>query len=123
MQSKDLLQVGGASEAEVGERKDRVTDALNATRAAVEEGVVPGKLTVVIYRSTILVNITIIRRDGFSFRWWSCSLICNQDFGGPSSSKRRREKGHSDNSKCPQGLFIGPYILSIVFLSYLTANL
>lgn len=36
------LQVGGASEAEVGERKDRVTDALNATRAAVEEGIVPG---------------------------------------------------------------------------------
>lgn len=38
-----ILQVGGASEAEVGERKDRVTDALNATRAAVEEGIVPGK--------------------------------------------------------------------------------
>ena len=38
------LQVGGASEAEVGERKDRVTDALNATRAAVEEGIVPGIL-------------------------------------------------------------------------------
>jgi chaperonin GroEL len=37
------LQVGGASEAEVGERKDRVTDALNASRAAVEEGIVPGK--------------------------------------------------------------------------------
>lgn len=37
-----LSQVGGASEAEVGERKDRVTDALNATRAAVEEGIVPG---------------------------------------------------------------------------------
>lgn len=38
-----FFQVGGASEAEVGERKDRVTDALNATRAAVEEGIVPGK--------------------------------------------------------------------------------
>jgi len=37
------LQVGGASEAEVGERRDRVADALNATRAAVEEGIVPGK--------------------------------------------------------------------------------
>jgi chaperonin GroEL (HSP60 family) len=34
--------VGGASESEVGERKDRVTDALNATRAAVEEGIIPG---------------------------------------------------------------------------------
>ena len=37
------LQIGGASEAEVGEKKDRVTDALNATKAAVEEGIVPGK--------------------------------------------------------------------------------
>lgn len=37
-----LLQIGGASEAEVGEKKDRVTDALNATKAAVEEGIVPG---------------------------------------------------------------------------------
>ncbi|KAL0354545.1 UNVERIFIED_CONTAM: Chaperonin CPN60-like 2, mitochondrial [Sesamum radiatum] len=37
-----VFKVGGASEAEVGERKDRVTDALNATRAAVEEGIVPG---------------------------------------------------------------------------------
>lgn len=40
-------QIGGASEAEVGERKARVQDALNATRAAVEEGIVPGILTVV----------------------------------------------------------------------------
>lgn len=38
------LQIGGASEAEVGEKKDRVTDALNATKAAVEEGIVAGNL-------------------------------------------------------------------------------
>lgn len=37
-----IFQIGGASEAEVGEKKDRVTDALNATKAAVEEGIVPG---------------------------------------------------------------------------------
>lgn len=37
-----LLKVGGASEVEVNEKKDRVTDALCATRAAVEEGIVPG---------------------------------------------------------------------------------
>lgn len=36
------LQVGGSSEVEVNEKKDRVNDALNATRAAVEEGIVPG---------------------------------------------------------------------------------
>jgi chaperonin GroEL len=37
-----VIRVGGASEVEVKERKDRVDDALNATRAAVEEGISPG---------------------------------------------------------------------------------
>ena len=37
-----VIKVGGASEVEVKERKDRVDDALHATRAAVEEGIVPG---------------------------------------------------------------------------------
>jgi chaperonin GroEL len=37
-----IIRVGGGSEIEVKERKDRVDDALNATRAAVEEGIVPG---------------------------------------------------------------------------------
>jgi chaperonin GroEL len=37
-----VIKVGGATEVEVKERKDRVDDALNATRAAIEEGIVPG---------------------------------------------------------------------------------
>merc|ERR1712071_217842 len=37
-----VLKVGGSSEVEVNEKKDRVNDALCATRAAVEEGIVPG---------------------------------------------------------------------------------
>ena len=37
-----VIKVGGATEVEVKERKDRVEDALNATRAAVEEGIVVG---------------------------------------------------------------------------------
>src|SRR3712207_28436 len=37
-----VIRVGGSTEVEVKERKDRVTDAMHATRAAVEEGVVPG---------------------------------------------------------------------------------
>ena len=36
------MKIGGSSEVEVNEKKDRVNDALNATRAAVEEGIVPG---------------------------------------------------------------------------------
>lgn len=37
-----VIKVGGSSEVEVGEKKDRYDDALNATRAAVEEGILPG---------------------------------------------------------------------------------
>jgi chaperonin GroEL len=47
-----VIKVGGSSEVEVGEKKDRVDDALNATRAAVEEGIVPGGGTALLY-STI----------------------------------------------------------------------
>ena len=44
-----VIKVGGATEVEVKERKDRVDDALNATRAAVEEGIVPGGGTALLY--------------------------------------------------------------------------
>ncbi|KAL8162850.1 hypothetical protein V2J09_014339 [Rumex salicifolius] len=45
------VAIGGASEAEVSEKKDRVTDALNATKAAVEEGIVPGGGIALLYAS------------------------------------------------------------------------
>ncbi|KAG0584501.1 hypothetical protein M758_3G213800 [Ceratodon purpureus] len=46
-----VLKIGGASEVEVNEKKDRVTDALNATKAAVEEGIVPGGGVALLYAS------------------------------------------------------------------------
>ncbi|KAK6914208.1 Chaperonin Cpn60/GroEL/TCP-1 family [Dillenia turbinata] len=46
-----VLKIGGASEVEVSEKKDRVTDALNATKAAVEEGIVPGGGAALLYAS------------------------------------------------------------------------
>lgn len=49
-----VIRVGGATEIEVKERKDRVDDALNATRAAVEEGIVPGGGTALLYASLAL---------------------------------------------------------------------
>jgi chaperonin GroEL len=49
-----VIKVGGASEVEVGEIKDRVVDALNATRAAVEGGIVPGGGKALLYASTKL---------------------------------------------------------------------
>ena len=52
-----VIRVGGATEVEVKERKDRVEDAMNATRAAVEEGVVPGGGTALLYASSALKNL------------------------------------------------------------------
>jgi chaperonin GroEL len=46
-----VIKVGGASEVEVGEKKDRIDDALNATRAAVQEGIVPGGGVALLYAS------------------------------------------------------------------------
>ena len=52
-----VLKVGGSSEVEVKERKDRVDDALHATRAAVEEGIVPGGGVTLLYASKTLEGI------------------------------------------------------------------
>jgi chaperonin GroEL len=49
-----VIKVGGATEIEVKERKDRVDDALNATRAAVQEGVVPGGGTALLHAGKVL---------------------------------------------------------------------
>jgi len=53
-----VIHVGGATEVEVKERKDRVEDALNATRAAVEEGVVPGGGVTLLYASQTLNDLS-----------------------------------------------------------------
>jgi chaperonin GroEL len=47
-----VIRVGGSTEIEVKERKDRIDDALNATRAAVQEGIVPGGGTALLRSST-----------------------------------------------------------------------
>ena len=52
-----VIKVGGASEIEVKERKDRVDDALHATRAAVEEGIVPGGGTALLYATKALEGL------------------------------------------------------------------
>jgi len=68
-----VLNIGGATEVEVKEKKDRVDDALNATRAAVEEGIVPGGGVALLYAAKALgkvegdnsdqsVGVSIVRR-------------------------------------------------------------
>jgi chaperonin GroEL len=58
-----VIKVGGASEVEVKERKDRVDDALHATRAAVEEGIVPGGGTALLYATRALDGLTGANED------------------------------------------------------------
>jgi len=53
-----VIRVGGSTEIEVKERKDRVDDALNATRAAVQEGVVPGGGVSLLWASKALEGLT-----------------------------------------------------------------
>ncbi|HEY8949635.1 MAG TPA: chaperonin GroEL [Rhizomicrobium sp.] len=53
-----VIRVGGSTEVEVKEKKDRVDDALNATKAAVEEGIVPGGGTALLYASNTLKSLT-----------------------------------------------------------------
>jgi chaperonin GroEL len=53
-----VLKVGGATEVEVKERKDRVDDALNATRAAVESGIVPGGGTALLLATRAVEKLT-----------------------------------------------------------------
>ncbi len=58
-----VIRVGGASEIEVKEKKDRVDDALNATRAAVEEGIVPGGGTALLRAKKAVGKLTNANAD------------------------------------------------------------
>lgn len=58
-----VIKVGGASETEVKEKKDRVDDALHATRAAVEEGIVVGGGSALLYASVALEKVKVDNND------------------------------------------------------------
>ncbi|MBN9524696.1 MAG: chaperonin GroEL [Alphaproteobacteria bacterium] len=58
-----VIKVGGATEVEVKERKDRVDDALHATRAAVEEGIVAGGGTALLYATKALAKVVTENND------------------------------------------------------------
>ncbi|MGE3333417.1 MAG: chaperonin GroEL [Rhodospirillaceae bacterium] len=58
-----VIKVGGATEVEVKEKKDRVDDALHATRAAVEEGIVPGGGVALLYAKRALQNLEVDNPD------------------------------------------------------------
>jgi len=58
-----VIKVGGATEVEVKEKKDRVDDALHATRAAVEEGIVPGGGSALLYATSALKGLEGVNED------------------------------------------------------------
>jgi chaperonin GroEL len=58
-----VIHVGAATEVEMKEKKQRVEDALNATRAAVEEGIVPGGGIALLRASTVLASVKEINED------------------------------------------------------------
>ncbi len=58
-----VIRVGGATEVEVKERKDRVDDAMHATRAAVEEGIVPGGGSALLYASRAIEKVKVANDD------------------------------------------------------------
>src|ERR1019366_8060125 len=58
-----VIRVGGATEIEVKEKKDRVDDALNATKAAVEEGILPGGGAALLYATKALAGLTGDKED------------------------------------------------------------
>jgi len=58
-----VIKVGGSTEIEVKERKDRVEDAMHSTRAAVQEGVVPGGGSALLYASKTLDSVTVANHD------------------------------------------------------------
>ncbi|MCH8188231.1 MAG: chaperonin GroEL, partial [Proteobacteria bacterium] len=58
-----VIKVGGATEVEVKERKDRVDDALHSTRAAVEEGIVPGGGVTLLYAGKALAKLEVENDD------------------------------------------------------------
>jgi chaperonin GroEL len=95
-----VIKVGGATEVEVKEKKDRVDDALHATRAAVEEGIVPGGGVTLLYAAKALeklkpgnddqrVGIDIVRK---ALAWPAKQIVINAGADGSIVAGKLLEK-------------------------------
>jgi chaperonin GroEL len=76
-----VIRVGGATETEVKEKKDRVEDAMHATRAAVEEGVLPGGGVALLYSARVLDGLQVANPDqkaGIEIVRRALSMPCRQ---------------------------------------------
>ena len=84
-----VIRVGGSTEVEVKERKDRVDDGLHATRAAVEEGIVPGGGVALARASLILAQLKAENEDQSSASR-SCARPCKRHCAPSRRSRRGR---------------------------------
>ncbi len=95
-----VIKVGGATEVEVKERKDRVEDALNSTRAAVEEGVIPGGGVALLYAKEALKKLKPVNSDqqvgidivGRALEWPVRQIAENAGFDGAVVSGKLLEQ-------------------------------
>eukprot|EP00823_Brevimastigomonas_motovehiculus_P006512 TRINITY_DN53_c0_g1_i1.p1 TRINITY_DN53_c0_g1~~TRINITY_DN53_c0_g1_i1.p1 ORF type:complete len:577 (-),score=183.50 TRINITY_DN53_c0_g1_i1:135-1865(-) len=105
-----VIRVGGASEVEMNEKKDRVIDALNATRAAVEEGIVTGGGFALLYASQVLKDLKVANHDqqvGVNIMKQALTVPCktiisNGGEDGPVIAGRLIEEAKG-NLKCQYG--------------------
>ena len=99
-----VIKVGGATEVEVKEKKDRVDDALHATRAAVEEGIVPGGGVTLMYAAKSLdklkpgnddqkVGIDIVRK---ALAWPAKQIVINAGADGSIVAGKLVEKNDAN---------------------------
>jgi chaperonin GroEL len=101
-----VINVGAATEVEMKEKKARVEDALNATRAAVEEGIVPGGGTALLRASTVLAGlkglnaeqtagVNIVRRAHRS-----TAAFCRKGAAHPRAEERRSARTGTESASC-----------------------
>jgi chaperonin GroEL len=118
-----VIKVGGASEVEVKEKKDRVDDALHATRAAVEEGIVPGGGVTLLYAAKVLdglkhgnedqrVGIDIVRK---ALATPAKQIVVNAGADGSIVVGKLMDKGDADYGYDAQnGKFVNMYQAGII---------
>ena len=103
-----VIRVGGATEVEVKERKDRVDDAMHATRAAVEEGILPGGGVALLRASEVLKKVRTqnddqktgveIVRKALS---WPARQIAINGSRAVKSQRLRVGKRQAGSDRCP----------------------
>ena len=90
-----VIRVGGSTEVEVKEKKDRVDDALNATRAAVEEGIVPGGGVALLRAKAAVAKLKSDNADVQA----GINIVLQRARGSDPSDRRERRRRRLDRGR------------------------